>query len=195
MEVKSMAQARRKIKEAQAQANAERIKRERENVNDAAVIMVELGKIAAVDTWEAEQLGEVRVEAERRRDERRSEAAMALRRIQGRGEKLTAISVLVGAPLAELRPLTKIALPDGASADGNAPKLTELHSEGSAASDALGGAGGDERGGAASAQAGAAVGVTPEALGGKPVDALSDVAPVSGGGMWKLGETGVQING
>ncbi len=100
MEVKSMAQARRKIKEAQAQANAERVKRERDNVEDAAVVMVELGKVGAVDTWEAEQLREVRVEAERRRDERRSEAATALRRMQDRGETLTAISELVGVPVA-----------------------------------------------------------------------------------------------
>jgi hypothetical protein len=126
MEVKSMAQARRKIKEAQAQANAERIKRERDNVEDAAVVMVELGKIGAVDSWEAEQLREVQVEAERRRDERRREAATAVRRMQDRGETLTAISELVGAPVAELRALTKTAAAvHAAAADergaGNAP--------------------------------------------------------------------------
>ncbi|GAA2434814.1 hypothetical protein GCM10009856_51960 [Mycolicibacterium llatzerense] len=98
MEVKSMAPARRKIKEAQAQANAEQTKRERDNVEDAAVIMVELGKITAVDTWEADQLREVQVEAERGRDERRSEAATALRRVQEHGETLTAISDRAGAP-------------------------------------------------------------------------------------------------
>lgn len=162
MEVKSMAQARRKIKEAQAKANAERVKRERDNVEDAAVVMVELGKVGAVDTWEAEQLREVRVEAERRRDERRSEAATALRRMQDRGETLTAISELVGVPVAELRVLTKVAASGatlvsddvGAGSDGVG-----------AAPDALGGGAGQEVGGEAGTRAGGANGSGAEALG------------------------------
>lgn len=179
MEVKSMAQARRKIKEAQAQANAERVKRERDNVEDAAVVMVELGKIGAVDTWEAEQLREVQVEAERRRDERRSEAAIALRRMQDRGETLTAISDLVGVPVAELRALAKVAVPATAqSADAASGRSGGVGSAGAGSgSDALGGAAGSSPGNEAGALASDVDGADAHALGGDLAGASSAGGP------------------
>lgn len=41
-----------KVREAQARANEARLERERQNVVDAASLLVELGRLAEVDEWE-----------------------------------------------------------------------------------------------------------------------------------------------
>ena len=50
--INSKTEARKKVREAQAGANEARLQRERQNVDDAASFLVELGRLAAVDEWE-----------------------------------------------------------------------------------------------------------------------------------------------
>ena len=90
--INSKTAARKKVREAQARANEARQERERKNVDDAAVFLVELGRLAAVDEWEQGRVAEIRAEGERRRHEHRQEGAVS--RMLDRGETLTAIAEL-----------------------------------------------------------------------------------------------------
>jgi hypothetical protein len=70
------------------------LERERQNVDDAASFLVELGRLAAVDEWEQGRRVEIRAEGERRRHEHRQAGAAAIARMQQRGETLTGIAEL-----------------------------------------------------------------------------------------------------
>ena len=83
------------------------MERERQNVDDAASILVELGRLTAVDEWEANRILELRAEGERRRHEHRQAAAAAVARMQGRGETLTAIAELTGIKTSDVRAVLK----------------------------------------------------------------------------------------
>jgi hypothetical protein len=107
--INSKAEARKKVREAQARANEARQERERHNVDDAASFLVELGRLAAVDEWEQGRVAEIRAEGERRRHEHRQEAAAAVSRMLDRGEALTAIAELAGVKVSEVRALLKTA--------------------------------------------------------------------------------------
>src|SRR5258708_8490190 len=56
----SKVEARRRVREAQARANEARAQRERANVDDAATLVVAVGKVGEVDAWETERLGQAR---------------------------------------------------------------------------------------------------------------------------------------
>ena len=105
--INSKTEARKEVREAQAKANEARQERERQNVDDAAVFLVELGRLAAVDEWEQGRVAEIRAEAERRRHEHRQEGAAAVSRMVDRGETLTAIAELAGAKVGEVRAVLK----------------------------------------------------------------------------------------
>jgi hypothetical protein len=128
----SKVEARRRVREAQARANETRAQRERANVDDAATLVVAVGKVSDVDAWETERLtqvrDQVRAEANRKRVDHRTEAASAIARMQQRGETLATIADLTGASVGEIRALLR-----------HAPKV-ERHAAG-ATSGALGGAG------------------------------------------------------
>jgi hypothetical protein len=101
--INSKTQARKRVREAQIKANKARIERERQNVDDAASFLVELGRLAAVDEWQQNRILEVRAEGERRRHEHRQAGAAAVARMQGRGETLAAIAELAGVKVGEVR--------------------------------------------------------------------------------------------
>jgi hypothetical protein len=128
----SKVEARRRVREAQARANEARAQRERANVDDAATLVVAVGKVSEVDAWETERLAQardqVRAEANRKRVDHRTEAAAAVARMQHRGETLATIAELSGASVGEIRALLR-----------HAPKV-EKHTAG-ATSGALGGTG------------------------------------------------------
>jgi hypothetical protein len=63
--IQSMAEARRRVRDAQAGAQEERAQRERDNVEDMATFLVSRTRLAGVDAWEAEQVAQVSVEAAR----------------------------------------------------------------------------------------------------------------------------------
>ena len=65
--INSKTEARKKVREAQARVIEARLGRERQNVDDAASFLVELGRLAAVDEWEQGRVLEIRAEGERRR--------------------------------------------------------------------------------------------------------------------------------
>jgi hypothetical protein len=128
----SKVEARRRVREAQGRANEARGQRERANVDDAATLVVAVGKVSEVDAWETERLAQardqVRAEANRKRVDHRTEAVAAIARMQQRGETLATIAELTGASVGEIRALLR-----------HAPKA-EKHTAG-ATSGALGGAG------------------------------------------------------
>ncbi|GAB5001125.1 hypothetical protein [Mycobacterium avium] len=105
--VNSKIEARKKVREAQARANEARLRRERQNVDDAASFLVELGRLAAVDEWEQRRVLEIRAERERRRHEHRQAAAAAVSRMQDRGETLAAIAELAGVKVSDVRAVLK----------------------------------------------------------------------------------------
>jgi hypothetical protein len=107
--VSSKAEALKRVRQAQAAANEARAERERENIDDAASLVVEHDRLKSVDQWEDKRIGEIRAEADRRRREHRAAGAAALTRMQGRGETLAAIAELTGVTVRELGATLKAA--------------------------------------------------------------------------------------
>jgi hypothetical protein len=107
----SKVEARRRVREAQARANEARAQRERANVDDAATLVVAVGKVSEVDAWDTERLAQardqVRAEANRKRVDHRTEAGSAIARMQQRGETLATIAELTGAGVGEIRALLR----------------------------------------------------------------------------------------
>jgi hypothetical protein len=120
--INSKAAARKRVREVQARANEARLERERHNVDDAALFLVELGRLAAVDEWEQGRIVEIRSEGERRRHEHRQAGAAAVARMQQRGETLAAIADLAGVKVSDVRTVLKstsaqpVAAPDALGA-------------------------------------------------------------------------------
>jgi len=82
------------VREAQAEANEQRAQRDRDNVDDMAAFLVARTRLAGVDECQAERVSQIGLEADRRRDEHRSECAAAVQRIRGRGESVGTIAAL-----------------------------------------------------------------------------------------------------
>jgi hypothetical protein len=124
--INSKTKARKRVREAQAKANEVRLERERQNVDDAASFLVELGRLAAVAEWEQGHMVEIRAEGERRRHEHRRAGAAAVSRMLDRGETLTAIAELAGVKVGVVRAVLKsagaqpVVAPDTRGARGDA---------------------------------------------------------------------------
>ena len=94
--IESKHNVRRKVRDAQARANRERLKRESDNREDMVAFLVAQQKVGAVSEWEAERHKLARLEAEQRRAEHRMEGARALARMRDRGETVAGIAALGG---------------------------------------------------------------------------------------------------
>jgi hypothetical protein len=131
--------ARKKVREAQARANEARQERERLNVDDAASLLVELGRLAGVVEWEQGRFAEIHAEGERRRHEHRQEGAAAVSRMLDRGETVAAIAELAGVKVSEVRAVLKtaggqpVALPDALGAASAAAEQSVVAVPGDAA--------------------------------------------------------------
>jgi hypothetical protein len=131
--------ARKKVREAQARANEARQERERLNVDDAASLLVELGRLAGVVEWEQGRVAEIHAEGERRRHEHRQEGAAAVSRMLDRGETVAAIAELAGVKVSEVRAVLKtaggqpVALPDALGAASAAAEQSVVAVPGDAA--------------------------------------------------------------
>ena len=139
---------RRKVRDAQAQVNRERLKRESDNREDMVAFLVAEQKLSAVSEWEAERHAQVRLEADQRRAEQRLEGARALARMRDRGEAVADIAQLGGCSVKLVRRYLKelqTAAPVSGTASGNGSRA--LGSDGAAVvsdvSQALGGGGED----------------------------------------------------
>src|SRR5712675_602467 len=95
-QIESKHDVRRKVRDAQAQVNRERLKRESDNREDMVAFLVAEQKLSAVSQWEAERHAQVRQEADQRRAEQRLEGARALARMRDRGETVADIAQLGG---------------------------------------------------------------------------------------------------
>jgi hypothetical protein len=95
-QIESKYDVRRKVRDAQAQVNRERLKRESDNREDMVAFLVAEQKLSAVSDWEAERHAQVRLEADQRRAEQRLEGARALARMRDRGETVADIAQLGG---------------------------------------------------------------------------------------------------
>jgi hypothetical protein len=100
------------------EAQAERARRERDNVEDTATFVVARARVAGVDEWEAERVAQVGAEAARRRDEHRLAGAAAVARIRGRGESVSEIAALAQTTETEVRAYLKLAGAAAAQAQG-----------------------------------------------------------------------------
>lgn len=109
MNINSKSEARKRVREAQIKANEARAERERQNIEDTATLLVELGRLSGVDQWEQNRVLEIRAEGERRRHEHRRAAAAATARMKGRGETLAAIAELAGLKVGDMRTVLKAA--------------------------------------------------------------------------------------
>jgi len=100
-------EARRRAREAQSKANADRAQRDRANVEDIATWTVAVGKVGEADAWETERLAavgdQVRTEAARRRAAARAQGSAAIARMQERGETLATIAGLAGMGVGVIR--------------------------------------------------------------------------------------------
>ena len=148
-QIESKHDVRRKVRDAQAQVNRERLKRESDNREDMVAFLVAEQKLSAVSEWEAERHAQVRLEADQRRAEQRLEGARALVRMRDRGETVADIAQLGGCSVKLVRRYLKelrSAAPVSGTASGNGARA--LGSDGAAvASDVsqvqLGGGGED----------------------------------------------------
>ena len=94
--IESKHDVRRKVREAQAQANRERLKTESDNREDMVAFLVAQQKLTAVDEWESDRHEQVRLEADQRREKQRLEGARALARMRHRGESMASIAQIGG---------------------------------------------------------------------------------------------------
>src|SRR4029077_2049942 len=92
--IESKHDVRRKVRDAQAQVNRERLKRESDNREDMVAFLVAEQKLSALSEWEAERHAHVRLEADQRRAEQRLEGARALARMRDRGQTVADIAGL-----------------------------------------------------------------------------------------------------
>jgi hypothetical protein len=127
---------RRKVREAQAKANRERLKRESDNREDMVAFLLAEQKLAAVDMWESERHDQVRIEADQRRSEQRMEGARALERMRERGESIFSIAQIGGCSeklvrtyLRDMRTTTPAPAGDagGAGVPGSEPEAAKLN--------------------------------------------------------------------
>jgi hypothetical protein len=136
--IESKHDVRRKVRDAQAQVNRQRLKRESDNREDMVAFLVAEQKLSAVSQWEAERHAHVREEAEQRRAEQRLEGARALARMRDRGETLADIAQLGGCSVKLVRKYLKelqTAAPVSGTTSGHASRATG--SDGTAVSSAV----------------------------------------------------------
>jgi hypothetical protein len=161
--IESKHEVRRKVREAQAQANRERLKRESDNREDMVAFLVAEQKLAAVDEWESARHEQVRLEADQRREEQRLEGARALARMRDRGESVASIAQIGGCSEKLVRIyLKELRTVPGSGADGGSGSQALGFDTGASdgdGSEALGGPGpGDAVARVASASVGVGVG-------------------------------------
>jgi hypothetical protein len=135
--VKSIAAARKAVREASAKAQQERARRERDNIEDLATFLVARARLAAVDDWEAEKVAGIAAAAARRRDEQRGAAAEAICRIRERGVTVADIAKLASIAESDVRAYIK-AGNVRRSAEAGGPGMNGSHPI-----DAVGGVGAD----------------------------------------------------
>jgi len=131
--IESKHDVRRKVHDAQAQVNRERLKRESDNREDMVAFLVAEQKLSALSQWQAERHAQVRLEAEQRRAEQRLEGARALARMRDRGEAVADIAQLGGCSVKLVRRYLKelqSAAPGSGTASGNGSRA--LGSDGAA---------------------------------------------------------------
>ena len=143
-QIESKHDVRRKVRDAQAQANRKRLEGESDNREDMVAFLVAEQKLSALSEWEAERHAQVRLEAEQRRAEQRLEGARALARMRDRGETVASIAQIGGCSVKLVRRYLnelQTAAPVSGTASGNGSRA--LGSEGAAVapdvSQALGG--------------------------------------------------------
>jgi len=131
--IESKHDVRRRVCDAQAQVNRERLKRESDNREDMVAFLVAEQKLSALSQWQAERHAQVRLEAEQRRAEQRLEGARALARMRDRGEAVADIAQLGGCSVKLVRRYLKelqSAAPGSGTASGNGSRA--LGSDGAA---------------------------------------------------------------
>ena len=81
------------------------------NVDDLATFLVARTRFAGVEKWQADRVTQIALEADRRRDEHRAEAAVALARLRARGGSIPTIAKLANVSEREVRKYLKASAP------------------------------------------------------------------------------------
>ena len=160
-QIESKHDVRRKVREAQAQANRERLKTESDNREDMVAFLVAQQKLTAVDEWESDRHEQVRLEADQRREEQRLEGARALARMRHRGESMASIAQIGGCSEKIVRSYLKelrTSVP-GSAADGRNGSQALGFDNGASDGDGSEALGGPERGDVGARAASPTVGV------------------------------------
>ncbi|MGU3652861.1 hypothetical protein [Mycolicibacterium sp. A43C] len=131
--VTSKVQARRRAREATRRANEQRAARDKANIDDAADLLVAVGKVAEVETWKKERLAQLHAQVDREAAKRlaaqRAKAGAAVARMQDRGETLTTIAARTDVGIGIVRTMARHAPKSEKSTAGNgshAPGLEAL---------------------------------------------------------------------
>jgi hypothetical protein len=142
--IESKHDVRRRVREAQAQANRERLKRESDNREDMVAFLVAQQKLTAVDEWESDRHELVQLEADQRREEQRLDGARALARMRKRGESVASIAQIGGCSEKLVRSYLKelrMSMPGSGAESGSGSQALDLDNGASDGdgSEALGG--------------------------------------------------------
>lgn len=100
---RTLEQARKEARARLVEAQQKEAERERQAIEDAAVIVRARTRRADVDSWETKQIAAVAVEADRKRVEHEKTAIDAVQRMRGRGETVKTIALLCGLTEGEIR--------------------------------------------------------------------------------------------
>jgi len=107
----SKVEARRRAREATKRANEARAAQEKADIENVANYMVAKARLAEIDAWETERSAavteQVRAEADKRRAGAWTEAGAAIKMLQATGKTLTAIAVLTGDAMGEVRAVSR----------------------------------------------------------------------------------------
>jgi len=120
MTATSKQQARSRLVQARAAA-AERAAAERQNIDDLAEFMCQVGKADEVDAWLAARIDKARQEADARRRRHRVAAGKALAAMRSRGESVVSIAGQAGISAPKVRDYLQLAATDEAAGAGEDP--------------------------------------------------------------------------
>lgn len=128
---RTLEQARKEARARLVEAQQKEAERERQAIEDAAVIVRARTRRADVDSWETKQIAAVAVEADRKRVEHEKTAIDAVQRMRGRGETVKRIALLCGLTETEIRKYARQAARSepASTEDGEPRALAEVAAE------------------------------------------------------------------
>ena len=133
MTTSSKQKARSRLVQARAAAAAERARAERQNIDDLAEFVCQVGKADEVDAWLDARIQKLRQQADARQHRHRVAAGKALAVLRSRGESVASLAEQAGITAPKVREYLKLAATDEATETDAAPALEQEPSDTTAA--------------------------------------------------------------